>query len=269
MWQMVPPAAAGGLDAQFPLSALSFPLSATDSQLMSIDKSGRRVRQMFAEIARRYDLLNHLLSLGIDRSWRRRTVRLVPPEGSDPILDVCCGTGDLTLGYWRAGRGRSRVIGADFCRPMLEIGARKAARAGAADEVAFVEADAQRLPFPDGSFQIVSVAFGLRNVSDTDAGLREMARVCRPGGRVAVLEFSMPRNKALKTMYGWYFGRVLPRVGQALARNRQAAYNYLPASVGQFPQHEALAERMRAAGLGEVSFHPFTFGIATLYVGTK
>lgn len=235
---------------------------------MSIDKSGGRVRQMFAEIAWRYDFLNHLLSLGIDRSWRRKTVRRVPPEGDGPILDVCCGTGDLALAYWRAASGRSRVVGADFCRPMLEIGAKKAAAAGAAD-LALVEADAQRLPFADDTFQIVSVAFGLRNVSDTDAGLREMARVCRPGGRVAVLEFSMPKSRSLKRLYGWYFGHVLPRVGQALARNRLSAYNYLPASVGQFPQHEALVRRMQAAGLGDCSFHPFTFGIATLYVGTK
>jgi len=224
---------------------------------------------MFAEIAQRYDLLNHLLSLGIDRSWRRRTVRLVLPEGDAPVLDVCCGTADLTLAYWRAGGGQVRVVGADFCRPMLEVGAEKAARARATGQVTLVEADAQRLPFADGTFQIVSVAFGLRNVSDTSRGLAELARVCRPGGRVAVLEFSMPKSRLLKRLYGWYFERLLPRVGQALARNRQAAYNYLPASVGEFPQHEALAERMRSAGLAEVSFQQMTFGIATLYIGRK
>ena len=234
---------------------------------MSVDKSGARVRQMFAEIARRYDFLNHFLSLGIDRSWRRRCVRLVAPSGDGPILDVCSGTADLALGYWRAGGGRVRVVGADFCRPMLAIGLEKVNRAGA--DVALVEADAQRLPFADETFEIVSVAFGLRNVSDTDQGLREMVRVCRVGGRVAVLEFSLPENRALKKLYGWYFRSVLPRLGQALARNRQAAYNYLPASVGEFPQREALIERMRAAGLSEVCSHRFTFGVATLYVGTK
>jgi len=236
---------------------------------MSVDKSGDRVRRMFAEIAGRYDFLNHLLSLGIDRSWRRKTVRMVPPEGDGPVLDVCCGTADLALDYWRAGRGRVKVVGADFCREMLAVGRQKAARAGASAELALVEADAQALPFADDTFQVVSVAFGLRNVSDTDRGLSEMARVCRPGGRVAVLEFTLPKGRVLGRLYGWYFQRVLPRIGQALARNRQAAYNYLPASVGQFPQREALAERMARAGLRDVEFHPFTFGIATLYVGTK
>lgn len=225
---------------------------------------------MFGEIARRYDLLNHLLSMGIDRSWRRRTVKLVPPaEDQGPILDVCTGTGDLALAYWRASGGQTPILGADFCHPMLTIGQEKCRRAGAADRITLLEADARRLPFPDDTFQIVCVAFGLRNVVDTDEGLREMVRVCRRGGRVAVLEFSMPRAWPLGTLYGWYFHRVLPRIGQALARNRQSAYNYLPASVGQFPQAEALSERMQAAGLAGVRYHPLTFGIATLYVGEK
>jgi len=236
---------------------------------MPLDKSSDRVRLMFGQIAGRYDLLNRLLSLGIDRSWRRRTVRLVPPLDDAPILDVCTGTADLALAYWRASGGRVPIVGADFCRPMLEIGRKKCRRAGAEGQVALIEADAVRLPFPDGMFQIVCVAFGLRNVSDTDAGLREMTRVCRPGGRVAVLEFSTPTAWPLGAVYGWYFQRILPRIGQVLARNTQAAYNYLPASVGQFPQGEALAGRMRAAGLGEVWFRPFTFGVATLYVGRR
>ena len=233
------------------------------------DKSSARVQRMFGEIAGRYDMLNRVLSLGIDRSWRRRTVKLVPPVGDAPILDVCTGTADLALAYWRAGGGQVPIVGADFCPPMLAIGREKCRRAGAEEQITLVEADALRLPFPDDTFQIVSVAFGLRNVSDTDAGLREMARVCRPGGRVAVLEFSTPAAWPWGAVYAWYFRRVLPRIGQALARNTQAAYNYLPQSVGRFPQAEALAERMQAAGLEEVQFHPFTFGIATLYVGIK
>jgi demethylmenaquinone methyltransferase/2-methoxy-6-polyprenyl-1,4-benzoquinol methylase len=152
---------------------------------------------------------------------------------------------------------------------MLAIGRKKGTQAGANGQMTFVEADAQRLPFPDDSFQIVSVAFGLRNVTDTDRGLSEMARVCRPGGRVAVLEFSLPRGQMLRGLYNWYFRRVLPRIGQAISRNRFSAYDYLPASVGEFPTGEALAERMRGAGLREVSFTPLTFGVATLYVGTK
>jgi demethylmenaquinone methyltransferase/2-methoxy-6-polyprenyl-1,4-benzoquinol methylase len=237
---------------------------------------------MFGEIARRYDLLNHVLSLGVDRSWRRRVVRLVPPaDGAGPILDVCTGTGDLALAYARA-HPASRILAADFCRPMLAIARRKCrhpcagprpaghGRGCPADSrIGLVEADALALPFPDNTFQIVSVAFGLRNLSDPDRGLREMVRVCRPGGRVAVLEFSTPRTRPLGVLYAWYFRRLLPWVGQTLAPNRKSAYNYLPASVGLFPQAEALVERMLRAGLARPDYHPLTFGIATLYVGIK
>ncbi|NUQ62158.1 MAG: bifunctional demethylmenaquinone methyltransferase/2-methoxy-6-polyprenyl-1,4-benzoquinol methylase UbiE [Pirellulales bacterium] len=224
---------------------------------------------MFGEIASRYDFLNHLLSGGVDLYWRRRTAGIVAPAEEGAILDVCTGTADLALAFWRAGRGRLPIVGADFCRPMLAIGREKIRRLGADRQIRLVEADAQRLPFGDGRFQIVSVAFGLRNVSDTDRGLREMVRVCRPGGRVAVLEFGIPTAWPFGSLYGWYFRRVLPRIGQALARNRQSAYNYLPASVREFPQGEALAERMRQAGLSEVRRHPFTLGVAGLYVGVK
>jgi len=222
---------------------------------------------MFGEIAGRYDLLNHLLSAGMDRRWRRRTVRLVPPSHDGPVLDVCTGTADLALEYWRAGGGRVPVVGADFCRPMLALARQKCDRAGAARGLMLVEADAQRLPFADDTFAVVSVAFGQGNLSDPDRGLCEMARVCRPGGRVAVLEFALPRSRLLGRLYGWYFRRLLPKIGQALARNRQGAYNYLPASVGEFPQREALLERMREAGLRDAASHSLTFGVAVLYVG--
>jgi len=235
---------------------------------MSVDKSPRRIRQMFGEIARRYDLLNHLLSAGLDRWWRRRTVRLAPPTSEGAVLDVCTGTADLALAYWRYGRGRVRVVGADFCRPMLLLGQEKCRRARATG-VVLVEADAQNLPFADDTFQVVSVAFGLRNLSDPDRGLREMTRVCRPGGRVAVLEFGLPASPLFRRAYGWYFRRVLPKIGQALARNRQEAYNYLPASVDEFPEREALVARMAAAGLREIRYRPFTLGVAELYVGVK
>jgi demethylmenaquinone methyltransferase/2-methoxy-6-polyprenyl-1,4-benzoquinol methylase len=235
---------------------------------MAVDKQEARVRRMFGEIAGRYDFLNHLLSLGVDVYWRWRTVRKVPPAGEGPVLDLCTGTGDLALAYHRAARGRTPVVGADFCRPMLAIGHTKAAHAGA-EQVTFVEADARDLPFSNGSFQIVSVAFGLRNISDTDRGLREMLRVCRVGGRIAVLEFSMPRRQPLRFVYSWYFRHILPRVGQALARGGEDAYHYLPQSVCEFPSGEALAERMRAAGARDVRCYPLTFGVATLYVGTK
>ena len=238
------------------------------SSPMPVDKSEARVQDMFSQIAPRYDFMNHLLSLGTDVYWRWRTVRKVRPVGEAPILDLCTGTGDLALAFGRATRGKTPIVGADFCQPMLEIGRVKAQRVGAG-QITFVEADAQRLPFPDDEFQIVSVAFGLRNVTDTDRGLREMVRVCRPGGRVAVLEFSMPRWQPFRYFYGLYFRHVLPRIGQLLARNRRDAYNYLPESVGEFPSGEALAQRMRAAGAREVHYYPLTLGVATLYVGTK
>lgn len=233
-----------------------------------IDKSEARVRRMFGEIAGRYDLLNHLLSLNVDRYWRWRTVRQAPP-GDGPILDLCTGTGDLALAYYRASRGQAQIVAADFCHPMLVLGDQKRSRAGVNGQVTFVEADAQRLPFPDDYFALVCVAFGLRNVTDTDRGLREMARVCRPGGRVVVLEFSMPRRQPLRAIYCWYFRHVLPRIGQALARNRQDAYRYLPESVGEFPSGDALVERMRAAGLARLTYRPLTLGVATLYLGVK
>ena len=237
---------------------------------MTVDKSTARVRDMFASIAPRYDLMNHILSLGIDLWWRRRTVKLVPAEtDGGPILDVCTGTGDLALAYWRKNRPNVTIVGADYCRPMLSIASEKCRREKADDAITLVEADAQHLPFADNAFQIVCVAFGLRNVSDTDRGLQEMTRVCKPGGRVAVLEFSSPTLWPLGPLYRWYFFNVLPRLGQALARNDKSAYNYLPESVSQFPHGEALAERMRAIGLERVVYTPFTLGIATLYVGHK
>jgi demethylmenaquinone methyltransferase/2-methoxy-6-polyprenyl-1,4-benzoquinol methylase len=236
---------------------------------MAVDKSEIRVRRMFGEIAGRYDFLNHLLSMGVDHYWRWRTVRRVPPTSDAPILDLCTGTGDLALAYLRAGGGKTPVFGADFCHEMLVVGEGKARRAGANGQLNFLEADAQRLPLPDNHFQIVCVAFGLRNITDTDRGLREMARVCRPGGRVAVLEFSQPTWQPFRAIYGWYFRHVLPRIGQALARNASDAYNYLPDSVGEFPSGEALAERMRGAGLHDVRYIPLTLGVATLYVGVK
>ena len=236
---------------------------------MPVDKSDDRVRRMFGQIAGRYDFLNHLLSLGIDRYWRRRTVRLVPPIGPLPILDVCTGTGDLALAYDRATGGRTPIIAADFCHEMLVIGRQKAQQAGADGRVTFIEADAQSLPLPADAFQIVCVAFGLRNVADTDRGLAEMVRVAAPGGHVAVLEFSTPTRQPFKSVYGWYFRHVLPRIGKLFARNSADAYEYLPASVGEFPQGDALIERMRAAGLANLRRYPLTFGVATLYVGDK
>jgi demethylmenaquinone methyltransferase/2-methoxy-6-polyprenyl-1,4-benzoquinol methylase len=234
-----------------------------------VDKREARIRTMFGHIAPRYDFLNHLLSLNIDHWWRRRTTQLVPPVQSGPILDLCTGTGDLALAYDRAARGRLPIVGADFCPEMLRLAEAKIERVGAAGRIRVLEADAQRLPFPDGMFQLAAVAFGLRNITDTDRGIQEMIRVVRPGGRVAILEFSQPRGRVFSRLYRFYFRRVLPVVGQMISRSKENAYRYLPASVMEFPDGEALAERLRRHGLTEVRFYPFTCGIATLYVGTK
>jgi demethylmenaquinone methyltransferase/2-methoxy-6-polyprenyl-1,4-benzoquinol methylase len=237
-----------------------------------VDKSGARVRKMFGEIAGRYDLLNRTLSLGVDVWWRRVTVRTIAPDGEAPILDVCTGTGDLALAYARAA-GKPRVIGSDFTHEMLVRAKAKSQSLGNSVDTAprpsFLEADAQALPFADNIFQIVSVAFGLRNIADTRRGLREMIRVCRPGGSVAVLEFSQPRSRVFSAVYRLYFQHVLPRIGQLVSGSRLDAYHYLPESVGEFPCGEALCEIMRECGLAHVQCRPLTFGIATLYWGRK
>ncbi len=233
-----------------------------------VDKSGQRVRKMFGEIAPKYDRMNHLLSLNIDRYWRRRTVRALQPDTEQPILDCCSGTGDLAFAFERATGSRVPVVAADFCAEMLQVGCEKKRRRGSR-AVQFVQADTQALPFDDNTFQVVSVAFGLRNVADTDLGLREMTRVCRPGGSVAILEFSTPRYQPIRGIYLWYFRNILPRIGQALARNSSSAYDYLPQSVGEFPAYEELTRRMEAAGLIRTRFRPMTFGVATLYTGVK
>ncbi len=233
-----------------------------------IDKSGDRVQRMFGEIAPGYDRMNHLLSMNVDRYWRWRTVRIVRPNGDLPILDCCSGTGDLAFAWERGSGFRVPVIAADFCREMLDVGIQKKLRRPKS-RVEFVQADTQSLPFESDRFQIVSAAFGLRNVADTDLGLAEMARVCAPKGTVAILEFSTPRRQPVRAVYGWYFRNVLPRIGQFLARNNSAAYEYLPQSVGEFPAYEALTTRMSAAGLRNTRYIPLTCGIATLYLGTR
>ena len=234
---------------------------------MVVDKSGDRVRKMFGEIAPNYDRMNHLLSMNVDRYWRWKAVRKLAPNRTDPILDVCTGTGDLAFAFHKFTEGDVPVIGSDFCFEMLEVGRQKSQKTGR--PVEFVEADAQNLPFESDRFQVVSAAFGLRNVADTDQGLRELTRVCKSGGKVAVLEFSIPRRQPIKGLYGWYFKNVLPRIGQQLAKNNSSAYNYLPDSVGEFPCYEQLTDRMIAAGLKSAEYYPLTFGIATLYIGVK
>ncbi|APZ94026.1 bifunctional demethylmenaquinone methyltransferase/2-methoxy-6-polyprenyl-1,4-benzoquinol methylase UbiE [Fuerstiella marisgermanici] len=232
---------------------------------MPVDKSGSRIRQMFGEIAGRYDFMNHFLSGGTDIYWRWKTVRLARPENGDPILDVCTGTGDLAFAWRKKAGTETPVFATDFTHGMLKLAEKKRQQR----DVVFMEADTLHLPFEDDTFQVVSVAFGLRNVASTIGGLAEMTRVCKPGGRVVVLEFSLPDNRILSRSYQWYFRNILPKMGQLLVRNRQAAYEYLPQSVSEFPNGSQLTEIMEEAGLERTMFRKLTGGIAAVYIGYK
>jgi len=229
--------------------------------------AGRAVREMFTSIAPRYDLLNHLLSFNIDRLWWRRTARrfariLGRPEAR--VLDLCCGTGDMTLALRRqAGKSSSQVWGADFSHAMLQ----RANQKSAGLPLRWVEADALHLPFPDSSFDLVTTAFGFRNLADYDAGLREILRVLRPQGECGILDFGEPQG-FVGRLYRFYFKQVLPRVG-TLISGVKGPYAYLPASVERFPGPQEMLERLRAVGFTEVSWTPYTFGIAGLYCGRK
>jgi demethylmenaquinone methyltransferase/2-methoxy-6-polyprenyl-1,4-benzoquinol methylase len=221
---------------------------------------------MFGRIAGRYDLLNHLLSGNVDKRWRRLVAQTLQPslvEGAH-ALDVACGTGDLSLAL--EGAGRARVVGLDFCRPMLEIARRKAGEE--ARDVPLVEGDALRLPFADRSFEVVTIAFGLRNLSSVERGLGELLRVLKPGGRAAVLEFSSPVVPGFRALFEFYFTRVLPRIGGLVSGSR-GAYEYLPDSVRKFPDQKRLAEMMRGAGFEEVGYRNLTGGIAALHTGRR
>ena len=242
-------------------------MNPTMSTTSPVDKSSDRVRDMFAQIASKYDLMNHLLSLNIDKYWRSATVKRVPVSGGEPILDLCTGTGDLAFAL-RKKHPDVPIIGADFCNEMLDVARQKQRQRGIHD-IEFVEASAMELPFESDQFQVVSVAFGIRNVEDTAQGLSEITRVCRPGGRVAILEFSRPYIWPLSSIYNMYFRYVLPKVGQWMAKNDKSAYEYLPSSVSQFPSGNDFADLMRNAGLSQIEMHPMTLGVATLYVGVK
>jgi len=223
---------------------------------------------MFAAVAPRYDFLNHFLSLGRDIAWRRATARLLADTLAPPgavALDVCCGTGDLALELARAGS--SAVIATDFCHPMLERARAKSATKSAPAPL-FLEADTLTLPFADDSFDVVASAFGFRNLANYARGLAEMRRVLKPGGRVAILEFSRVRWPVFGPLFRFYFRRVLPQLG-TLVSGVQGAYQYLPDSVAQFPDQEALAARMREAGLVKVCYRNFSGGVAALHLGEK
>ena len=224
----------------------------------------RAVREMFAGIAGRYDLLNHLLSINIDKAWRRRVRDELKDVLSDPsalVLDVACGTGDLSIELKQ--NSAATVVGSDFCRPMLEIAKEKAGPV-----IPFVEGDAMSLPFADASFDAVTIAFGLRNLSNFEDGLRELRRVLKPGGLIAVLEFSSPSVPGFRSLFNFYFTRVLPRIGGAVSGSR-GAYEYLPDSVSKFPDQKGLVQMMTETGFAGVQFSNLTGGIAAIHTGRK
>ena len=223
-----------------------------------------RVREMFSNIANRYDLLNHLLSANVDKRWRRIVATKVRERISSSgacVLDVACGTGDLSLTLFETTG--ARVVGTDYCRPMLAVAAGKVS-----SQVPLIEGDALRLPFRSGSFDAVTIGFGLRNLSNVENGLAELCRVVKPGGWVAVLEFSNPCNAIFRTVFGLYFRKVLPMLGGAISGSL-SAYAYLPASVQKFPDQEQLALLMEQAGFDQVEFENLTGGIAALHLGRR
>ena len=231
-------------------------------QKSSVDAHARRVRDMFARISPRYDLLNHLLSGNIDKRWRRSVVEKLRPllsPGAE-VLDVACGTGDLSISLFE--NIGARVTGVDFCRPMLEIAARKQSR------IAFVEGDALQLPFGNEAFDAVTIAFGLRNLSSVEEGLSELRRVLKPKGWVAILEFSKPVVPGFRSVAAAYCTRLLPRIGGMISGSR-SAYEYLPDSVSRFPDQETLSGMMTDAGFADVGFENLTGGVAALHTGRK
>lgn len=234
--------------------------------LPAADEKAAAVRRMFSSIAPRYDLLNHLLSANVDRAWRRRAVDRLgwerTPGGT--FLDNCAGTLDLAVELARRGGFHGRVVGSDFTFAMLERGAPKLDRL----PVEPACADALNLPYPDASFDGATVGFGVRNLADLDAGLREMARVLRPGARLVILEFTTPSWQPFRALYLGYFLRILPLVGKLISKHN-TAYTYLPESVRHFPEPPELARRMEAAGFGGVEWKTLSGGIAALHWGTR
>jgi demethylmenaquinone methyltransferase/2-methoxy-6-polyprenyl-1,4-benzoquinol methylase len=233
-----------------------------------LSRTPDRIAGMFDAIADRYDVLNHLLSAGIDRRWRRRAIQSLALTGRERVIDVCTGTADLAIEARRSTPSAARVIGVDFAHAMLRVAHEKIARLGLAESVAIVRGDATRIPVASQSADAVTVAFGIRNVDDREAACAEMFRVLNAGGRIAILEFGTPATPGLRQLYLWYFHHVLPRIGALFSRH-SAAYGYLPASVGAFASPSAFADTLRAAGFDDVRAVPLTFGIVFLYTARR
>jgi demethylmenaquinone methyltransferase/2-methoxy-6-polyprenyl-1,4-benzoquinol methylase len=234
----------------------------------TVDKSASRIASMFDAIAPRYDLLNAVLSGGLDRYWRRRAINALQFTGSERLLDVCTGTGDVAIAAARSRRGAGHVLGVDFAGAMLARGREKVRSAALSGRVSLVRGDAMALPVESNSVDGVTIAFGIRNVAQTGTACAELLRALRPGGRLAILEFGLPVMPAVRPLYLWYFRNVLPRIGRAVS-GHGAAYSYLPASVGAFPWGETFADILREQGFNNVVARPLTFGIVYLYTGQK
>lgn len=237
--------------------------------------TSRKVREMFTQIAPRYDLLNHLLSFELDRLWRARAAKCLRPilERSDAlVLDLCCGTGDLAFALARVGK--ARILGADFAHTMLVRAKAKSASQFASDgacasaPMPFLEADALRLPFVDASFDLVTSAFGFRNLANYESGLREIYRVLKPGGTIAILEFAEPPQGVAGDLYRWYFTKVLPRVGWFIS-GHHSAYTYLPKSVARFFRPPELAALLRSVGHQSVAYRVWTLGAVALHTAVR
>jgi len=243
-----------------------------ERRALRIEKDAAVIRSMFAAISPRYDLLNHVLSLNIDRSWRRRTVRALRLDPSSRVLDVCTGTADLAFELAEAvdPLQGGQVIGGDFTEEMIRIAARKRGERRL-ESPGLCIADTMHLPFADGSFDAVTVAFGIRNVVSLEAGLEEMLRVLRPGGQAAILEFTTPKLKVVRTLYQTYFHRVLPRVGAWLSGSSagRSAYRYLPNSVSEFPKPDELSTQLKGCGFVDANYESLTCGVACLHLATK
>ncbi len=231
-------------------------------------KSPARIAAMFDAIASRYDLLNHVLSAGIDRGWRRRAVRVLTLSPADRVLDLCTGTADLAIEALTGSPRPGHVIGVDFSDAMLRIGQKKARARGLESALPLLRGDAARIPLADCSVQAVTMAFGIRNVERPDVVCGEMWRVLAPGGHVAVLEFAVPTAPGFGSLYRWYLNRVLPRIGRLVSRH-DGAYGYLPASVAAFASPEEFSHTLRRAGFTAVTATPLTAGIVCLYTAHR